>query len=98
MTQYLPPDHLHCRQRLGNVESHGRHPEEESDEGVMDEVADYLAGEGAQECVGVVGAQLKVVGYAEHKVAEEHIQQESDCDLGEESLSDGSNCQVEDQG
>ena len=66
------PDNLHCRQWFGNVERHCRHPEEEGDEGVVDDVPESLAGVWAQEVLGVI-AEEEVVGYRKQKIADEDI-------------------------
>ena len=63
----------------------------------MDDVAENLASDGSQE-VPVAVTQLEDVDDRKQEITDEDIEQESQSDLGVESLSKAANCEVEDDG
>ena len=74
------PYHFNFSKRSGNIESHRTGPEEERNQGVVNDVAENFAPVCADERIFVIDTEA--VGDAEYEVTDEGIDEESDCQDG----------------
>ena len=74
------PYHLNFCKRSGNIESHRTGPEEERNQGVVNDVAENFAQHGS--VVPLFVMDTEAVGDAEDEVTDEGVDEESDCQDG----------------
>ena len=78
------PYHLNFCKSSGNIESHRTGPEEERNQGVVNDVAENFTPVGADERIFVINTEA--VGDAEYEVTNEGVNEESDCQDGAQFL------------
>ena len=78
------PYHLNFCKSSGNIESHGTGPEEECNQGVVNDVAENFTPVGADERIFVIDTEA--VGDAEYEVTDKGVNEESDCQDGAKFL------------